>query len=179
MDIPTKPQGNSNEARFMRWVWDMLAGSGKMIDGPNAILCKTTKGRFYLFKQQPPPAPSGTLNYRGEFDKTQPYKVGDIVRVSTIPIYPNPLDVANQVAGWFICVQDTVVFNTQKGYYSIPQYPEPVTSAGDNSAATTGTCYWHMWNLGVQVIVVADDIAGSKLQMFNASPSFTALPRTS
>lgn len=49
--LPKRPAGNSDEARFMQWVWDTLR-SLRTQDVPNARVLRTTRGVAIVPKPQ-------------------------------------------------------------------------------------------------------------------------------
>ena len=92
-------------------------------------------------------------NYGGTYNNGNAYKNGTIVRVQSATVY-------NGVAatiGVFGCVVDCPAGGTGN---QIPQFPEP----------TTGTIYWQLISLGVQVISTCQN--GSVSTYIQASQSF-------
>lgn len=88
---------------------------------------------------------AGNLNYRGTYDSSLTYAVGDIVR-----------KMSGGSQGIWICVI------TNPTAVNPPTYPEPVLTGGTN--------YWDMWNFGI----ISDTVCsgGSKTQDFSASPPY-------
>ena len=97
----------------------------------------------------------GGINYRGEWNATSSYQVGDIVRVTVNPVGAEYAFGVNYTGTWIAAQNST---NTQ------PRYPELDTYGFPN--------IWELLSLGVRTMNVADSLEGSKKMYVAGSDSF-------
>jgi hypothetical protein len=148
--LPKRPTGNSAEALFMQWVYDMLL-SLRMQDTPEALTVRTSRGFSVIPRKKP--GGGGGWNYRGDYDSTQAYSKDDVVRVR-----------GGTAQGVYICIRSNPV-DLNSGKSAAPEYPEPANQAPPRQNI------WEILSLGV--VQQSSCVGGNNKTIYiNASQPF-------